>query len=136
MKQHRKRSRAVESADSEFLEALYEDESGGRSSHRQAQRKAWQFCRQVQRALNLAFADSDAASGLGSLFVEDVSPAPDCGRLLVHVLVPSQLDVPIALEELRRQTPWLRAEVARAITRKRAPELAFAPALEDGGFDE
>ena len=62
---------------------------------RQGERKARQFCRQVQRALNLALADRSGDDGLSDLFVEDVSPAPDCGHLLVHVVVP-----PIA--------PWAR----------------------------
>jgi ribosome-binding factor A len=122
--------------DPEFAEGLYESESGRRSSARQAQRKAQQFCRQVQRALNLALAESNAGEGINGLFVEDVSPAPDCGRLLVHVLIPADHSVADAIGALRRDTPRLRAEVARAITRKRAPDLAFVPALPDGGDDE
>ena len=40
------------------------------------QRKTQQFCWQVQRALNLALADSNVA-GIGcELFVDEVSPAP------------------------------------------------------------
>jgi len=118
--------------DPDFLEALEEDTSGNSSSGRQAQRKARQFCRQVQRALNLALADGS----VGDLFVEDVFPAPDCGRLLVHVVIPAGLPVADAMSTLRCQTQRLRSEVASAITRKRAPELCFVPAYQEGGCDE
>ena len=106
------------------------------SSGRQAKRKARQFCRQVQRALNLALADRHSDDGLSNLFVEDVSPAPDCGQLLVHVVVPAQRPVAEALAALRQDAPRLRSEVAATITRKRAPELSFVPAVPDGGGDE
>ena len=106
------------------------------SSGRQAERKARQFCRQVQRALNLALADRHSDDGLSNLFVEDVSPAPDCGQLLVHVVVPAQRPEAEALAALRQDAPRLRSEVAATITRKRAPELSFVPAVPDGGGDE
>jgi ribosome-binding factor A len=106
------------------------------SSGRQVERKARQFCRQVQRALNLALSDRHSDDGLSDLFVEDVSPAPDCGHLLVHVVVPADRPVNEALSALRREAPSLRSEVAVAITRKRAPELSFVPALPDGADDE
>jgi ribosome-binding factor A len=122
--------------DTDFAEALSEGESGSRSSDRQAQRKAWQFCRQVQRVLNLALADGNVGDDIGGLFVEDVLPAPDCGRLLVHVFIPVGTPVADAISALRRETPRLRSEVAEAITRKRAPELAFVPAFPDGGNDD
>src|SRR5207245_11051410 len=114
----------------------YGGESGGLSSDRQAQRTARQCCRQVQRALNLALADRNADDGINGLFIEDVSPAPDCGRLLVHVIIPDGRPVADAIGALRRDAPRLRSEVAMAITRKRAPELSFVPAFLDGGNDE
>jgi ribosome-binding factor A len=122
--------------DPDFGEGLYEGESGSRSSDRQAQRKAQQFCRQVQRALNLALEDRSAGDGLNGLFVEEVSPAPDCGRLLAHVVIPAGCPVADAITALRRDAPRLRSEVAREITRKRAPELSFVPAFPEGGNDE
>jgi len=122
--------------DSDFAEGLCEGESDSRSSDRQAQRKARQFCRQVQRALNLAFAGHNSGDGIAGLFVEEVSPAPDCGRLLVHVLIPPGCPVADAIGALRRDTPRLRSEVAMAITRKRAPEMMFVPAIPEGGNDE
>jgi ribosome-binding factor A len=112
------------------------------ASHaRQRERKARQFCRQVQRALNLAFSDqtgSDQAGDrtLNDLFVEEVTPAPDCGHLLVHVAVPSDRLVGEALDQLRAASPYLRSEVAMAISRKRAPEFAFVPVAPEGGDDE
>jgi ribosome-binding factor A len=106
------------------------------SSGKQVERKARQFCRQVQRALNLALADRHTDDGLSDLFVEDVSPAPDCGHLLVHVVIPTERPVSEALTALRRDAPRLRSEVAMAITRKRAPELSFVPAFPEGGEDE
>jgi len=120
--------------DSEFLEALHGNEPAGRKENRQAQRKTQQFCRQVQRALNLAL--ESAATDLDGLFVDAVSPGPDCGRVLVHVVIPRHHAVAEAIDALRRIAPQLREEVARAITRKRAPELAFIPVGPEGGFDE
>lgn len=136
MKQYKRRSKESQLIDPDFAEALCEGGSHSRSSNRQAQRKAGQFCRQVQRALNLALADSNPGDGTNGLFVEDVFPAPDCGRLLVHVLVPAASPVDDALAALRRDAPRLRSEVAMAITRKRAPELTFVPAFGEGANDE
>lgn len=125
MKYHNRRCKESQFLDPDFVEALCDGESHSLSSDRQAQRKARQFCRQVQRALNLALADRNAGDGINGLFIEDVSPAPDCGRLLVHVLIPDGRAVADAIAALRRDAPRLRSEVALAITRKRAPELSF-----------
>jgi ribosome-binding factor A len=122
--------------DPDFAEALSGDESQRLSSERQAQRKAQQFCRQVQRALNLALEGRSADEGIAGLFVEEVSPAPDCGRLLVHVVIPEGRPVSDSLAALKREAPRLRSEVAATITRKRAPELLFVPVLPVGGDDE
>jgi len=122
--------------DPDFAEGLCEGGSHSVSSGRQAQRKAQQLCRQVQRALDLALANCGAGEDLDGLFVEDVSPAPDCGRLVVQVLIPAGRPVDDAMGALRRQAPRLRSEVALFITRKRAPELSFVPALPAGGYDE
>jgi ribosome-binding factor A len=122
--------------DPDFAEALCEGESNRRSSERQSQRKTQQFCRQVQRALNLALENRNAGDGINGLIVEEVSPAPDCGRLLVHIVIPAGCLVAEAMSALRRDAPRLRSEVAMEITRKRAPELCFVPAFPDGGGDE
>ena len=122
--------------DPTFAEALGVASSASMSSGRQGERKARQFCRQVQRALNLALANQRADDGLNDLFVEDVSPAPDCGQLLVHVVIPGNQPVAEALGGLRRAAPRLRSEVAMATARKRAPELSFVPAYPAGGDDD
>src|SRR5579871_4257883 len=125
-----------EFVDAEFAEALFQADSGSRSSDRRAQRKTRQLCRQVERTLNLAFADRSGEDDLGGLFVNEVSPAPDCGRLLVHVVIPAGRPAAGVISALRRESSRLRFEVAAAITRKRAPELSFIPASPEGGNDE
>ena len=47
----------------------------------------------MQRALNLALADHRSDEGLHDLFVDEVTPAPDCAHLLVHVVIPSDTTV-------------------------------------------
>ena len=136
MKYRNRRPRGSDTyPDREFVEALRGGSWTGSSSERQAERKARQFCRQVQRALNLALADRADEDGLNDLFVEEVSPAPDCGHLLVHVWVPADRRVDEALGALRRDAPRLRSEVAASITRKRTPELSFVPSSARGGND-
>jgi ribosome-binding factor A len=136
LKQYRRDSKESHFIDPDFVEALDETGSGNASSSRQVERKTRQLCRQVQRALNVALADRGVGDGFDGLFVEEVSPAPDCGRLLVHVLVPGGLCVADVMIALSRESPRLRSEVAFAITRKRAPELCFAPMCVEGGGDE
>jgi ribosome-binding factor A len=136
VKQHYRRRKTTEFVDADFAEALYGTESENRSSSRKAERKAQQFCRQVQRALNFALAESGTDDSLGGVFVEAVAPSPDCGHLLVQVLIPpGQLAIDV-IGALRRDAPRLRSEVAMAIARKRAPELFFVPVVADGGNDE
>jgi hypothetical protein len=136
LKQRVRGSKESHFTDPDFIEALDENESGRASFHRQVERKTEQLCRQVQRALNFAFADRSIGEGMEGLYVDEVSPAPDCGRLLVHVLVPVSLQLRDVMIALGRETPRLRSEVAATITRKRAPELCFVPACADGGDHE
>jgi ribosome-binding factor A len=133
LKHQKRRCNEEQFVDPDFAAALCEGESGDRSHGRWAERKARQFCRQVQRALNLALAEGRGGDALNGMFVEEVSPAPDCGRLLVHVLAPAGCPVSDAIGALRREAPRLRSEMAMAITRKRAPELFFVPVFSDGG---
>ena len=135
MKQHFRGSREPRFVDPDFYDALDNHDTGRPSAQRQIERKTQQFCRQVQQALNFALADLNIR-GLDCLFVEEVSPAPDCGRLLIQVIVPGGLPVAEVLTALARETPRLRAEVASTITRKRAPELYFVPACLDQGDHE
>jgi ribosome-binding factor A len=122
--------------DAEFAAALEGDSDTDVSHERREQHKAAQLCRQVQRALNMALASRGADDDLSDLFVEQVTPAPHCGHLLVHVVAPADRPFADALSALRRDTARLRCEVAAAITRKRAPELSFVPACTRGGSDE
>jgi hypothetical protein len=94
--------------------------------------KTRQLCHQVQRALNAALAAKCASAVLDAVFVSDVLPAPGCGHLLAHVLIPNGRSTGEVLVELRARTRWLRAEVARSISRKRAPELSFVPGTLEG----
>jgi hypothetical protein len=52
------------------------------------------------------------------------------------VVIPAGLPVVDAMAALGREAPGLRSEVSLAISRKRAPELCFVPAYQDGGCDE
>jgi ribosome-binding factor A len=64
---------------------------------------------------------------LQELTVEEVVPAPDAGRLLVRLRSGgSAEETGLILERLAVVVPYLRAQVAAGITRKRAPELSFA----------
>jgi len=120
----------------EFAAALEGDSDTDVPHERREQHKAAQLCRQVQRALNLALASRGADDSLSDLFVEQVTPAPHCGHLLVHVVAPADRPFAGVLAALRRDTARLRSEVAAAVTRKRAPELSFVPACTRGGSDE
>jgi ribosome-binding factor A len=136
LKHQHRRPRASSYVDPDFAQALGGARGDSISHGRQGQRKTQQFCRQVQRVLNLALADRYEDDGLNELFVDDVTPAPDCGHLLVHVVVPPNRSVTDALSSLRQDVARLRSEVAMSITRKRAPELSFVPSAPDGGGDD
>jgi ribosome-binding factor A len=97
-----------------------------RSFDRKQDRKVQQLCRQVQRALMYVLPGDIADPMLQEVMVESVRPAPDATRLLVMLTTSRPVsDVPEILQRLEHVRARLRAEVARAITRKRAPELAF-----------
>jgi len=90
-------------------------------------RKDLQLCRQVADTLQLALGDC-GDDVLRDLHVVRVVPAPDASQLLVIVgSAPGEPSPPPddVLRRLQVRTPWLRGEVAHAITRKRAPSLLF-----------
>jgi ribosome-binding factor A len=99
---------------------------GGRAPNVKQDRKLKQLCRQVQRSLSLAIGGELADPLLSELWVEDVYPAPDAGRLCVRLRVPRR---GASVAEIHRRLDavegFLRAQVAQAITRKRAPQLSF-----------
>ncbi len=138
LSKHNRRG-ASSCVDPDFAEALEGDADKRDSARRRAEHKARQLCRQVQRALNLALAERGSDPGLEQLYVVDVTSDLGCGHLLVHFVAPEGRLLPEVLASLRREAPRLRAQVASAISRKHAPELAFMPAVYaagGGGSDE
>jgi ribosome-binding factor A len=133
LRKHNRR-RASFFVDPDFARALKDDVSQEDSAGKRAEHKSRQLCRQAQRAVNLALSERGSDPGLEQLYVDEVTFA--CGHLLVHVVAPAGRSLPEVLEKLRQEAPRLRLHVARAISRKRAPELSFAPSMRAGGRDE
>jgi ribosome-binding factor A len=103
-----------------------------KTSEKKPNRKALQLCAEAARALGHALAWEVTDDLLGRLQVESVVPAPDSSRLLVVVSLrarPGTITPDEVLERLRQVTGRLRAEVAAAVCRRKAPELAFQVAL-------
>jgi ribosome-binding factor A len=130
------------SFDADFLEGLTGRRSGdsGRESRRgrnsRGQQKTLQLCRQAERALSLALAGECGDDVLRSLYVDSVVPAPDATQLLVRLVIPTaarDVRADEVLVRLDRVHGILRHAVAEAITRKRAPELAFIIVPEGAG---
>ena len=91
---------------------------------KKAGRKARQLCRQVRDALHgaLAACGDPAVRAAAVLAVE---PAPHTGRLRVTVGAPADVGSAAVAAGVERAAGHLRAEVAAAISRRNAPELAF-----------
>jgi ribosome-binding factor A len=90
------------------------------------QRKVQQLCRQVERALAYVVPGGLADPALADLSVAAVRPAPDASRLMVWFRTGRPIsEARDILERLEHVRGLLRSEMATAITRKRAPELAF-----------
>jgi len=89
---------------------------------RRDRQKAAQLCTQVSEALSLAMAAIEDDVIL-DLYVLDVTPAPDSGRLRVQVT--GAEDPEEALSRLQRWSGHLRAEVTASIHRKKTPQLVF-----------
>ena len=107
--------------------SLFFDLESPRPRHRERA-----LCRQAQEALVLALAQETSDPRLDGAWVASVDPAPG-RRLLVSVVVPGcagLAGIEAAFVALGDKKPWLRAEVARAVHRKRAPDLAFRVLLE------
>ena len=90
--------------------------------------KALRLGKQAAETLAAVLAGDSGDEVLRALRVASVAPAPDASRLLV-TLTPmppaDQLAPALILDRLTRASGWLRTELAAAITRKRAPTLAF-----------
>jgi ribosome-binding factor A len=83
-----------------------------------------QLCRQAHEALGQALASS-LDDVLEDVWISAVMPAPDGARLAVVVCAPAGISAALVEERLSRFAARLRAEVAAAIVRKRAPTLVF-----------
>ncbi len=83
-----------------------------------------QLCAQVKRCLELALPDALTINGIPVCELLSVDPAPDNSRLSVVVMVGADHLV-ITREVLSRVKGRLRSEVAQAVHRKKAPDLAF-----------
>jgi hypothetical protein len=69
---------------------------------------------------------------LREVYVAGVAVGAGAGTLIVRVVVPSGVSVVEVLGRLERVGPRLRGIVARAVTRKRVPELMFVPVASFG----
>ena len=95
-------------------------------SRAKTDRKLQQLCRQVERALAYVVPGGLADPALQDLSVTAVRPAPDASRLMIWFRTSQGIsEAPKILERLEHVRGLLRREVAAAVTRKRAPELAF-----------
>ena len=106
------------------------------SRQKRQDRKTQQLCRQAYRVLTGALLDLAHDSILADVVLDGVEPAPDASRLLVRVYTTAAgMSAVEIYNRLGEATGRLRAELAAAITRKRAPELAFCvvPMQEGGG---
>jgi ribosome-binding factor A len=91
-------------------------------------RKALQLCAQVAQTLASVLSGECGDDRLRDLLVESVEPAPDSTRLLVTVSAGPAFadgDTASVLRALYGATGMLRVQIARAIHRKRVPELLF-----------
>jgi ribosome-binding factor A len=108
---------------------------GRGDSRRRSDRKVRQLCSQVAETLSYVLAGECDDDLLRSLQIVQVEPAPDSSRLLVIVRLDplnAIVDPRRVLDRLKMVAGKLRCEVARAITRKRAPKLTFdyAPVVD------
>jgi ribosome-binding factor A len=97
------------------------------------------LCRQALEAVSLALADADLDERLDGAWVVSVDPAPGPERLLVSLALPggsTGTEAEGALQALVEKRPWLRWELARAIHRKRVPDLAFRVVMDPEASDE
>jgi ribosome-binding factor A len=99
-----------------------------------ADRKTRQLCKQAQRALAAALGGECGDARLRLAEVVAVEPSPDSSRLRVTVIVPPAGGTSVEWRQrFEAATGFLRASLARAITRKRVPELTFGVQLEAEG---
>lgn len=110
--------------------ALNADALFGIAADRKLERKERQLCRQVQEAVSEALAGIDD-DVLLDVWVCNVEPAPDAGRLAIILEAPARIAPDEVLVRIEKFAGYLRAEVAGAITRKRVPTLTFRVMVAD-----
>ena len=92
----------------------------------QVRRKQDQLCRQVEERLGLVFAGDIDDPLLQELYVAGVEPEPGGVNLVVRLALPRpEISAVAVLQRLTALRTFLRAEIAAAIHRKRAPGLLF-----------
>ena len=97
-------------------------------------RKTLQMCSQVQRTLDQILSGELDDDRLRDVYVSQVVPAPDAHCLMVSVSplgFAKDFQPQIVLARLAEHTGRLRSELARAINRKKTPELVFRVVLAE-----
>ncbi len=89
--------------------------------------KSLQLSKQAERALHLEWSGVFATSVLADLKIHSVEPEPQSQRLIVTIILDSACSCSEkeVLVKLTNERGHLRSIIARAIHRKKVPELAF-----------
>ena len=125
-RKHRRRGCAPAGMDESFIQGLLGNDSDSTQHQPKPSHKAQMLARQAQRVLSLSLSGECNDDLLREVLVLSVEPANGDGSLLLAQLVPPRGADPIdLLRRLDRCLPLLRREIARAITRKRSPEIHF-----------
>jgi ribosome-binding factor A len=106
--------------------------SASHSPHR-PDRKTLQMCSQVQRTLDQVLSGELDDDRLRDVYVVQVTPAPDANCLLVTVAplgFAKDFRPDEVMARLAANAGRMRSELARAINRKKTPELLFRVVLE------
>ena len=105
---------------------------GSNKTHR-PDRKTLQMCSQVQRTLDQVLSGELDDDRLRDVYVVQVTPAPDANCLLVTVAplgFAKDFRPDEVMVRLAANTGRMRSELARAINRRKTPELMFRVVLE------
>ncbi len=105
-------------------------------SSRRDVRKDRQLCRQISETLNFVLSGELNDDVLRGVYVQQAEPAPDASRILVTIAPLGSVDEgdpALILERLHATSKRLRAEIARSISRRKAPELVFRVMLAGSG---